>query len=117
MRLDRGVRIFTPTTIKPYEKVWVPYIDGWYPGVMVDSVSEVEGDYDEPHVVVVEFSVLGQNDSLSGFPLWQLREYKGHLADKGKPDEPVPPTIGRPRGNPAKKLVGILQNGSVRGRC
>ena len=109
MRLDRGTRIFTPSTTKVGERVWAPIYGSWYSGIVYLSFQPET----HAHIIVCTDSGGWGED----VPYWQLRAYKPHLADKGKPDEPCPPTIGRPRGNPATKRVGILQNGGVRGRC
>ena len=107
MRLDRGTRIFTRCTTKPGQPVWVPDGIAWWPGTVSDREPFESGG---GWWVGVRFE-LG---NFIAFPLWQLRERKPSLDGRDKPNEPVPPTHGKPKGI---KLVGILTNGSVRGRC
>lgn len=109
MRYDRGTRIFTYSTTKVGQPVWAPIWRGWYPCKVV-HVSQalaalVQIDCEAPREVRMDSKFI---------PLWQLRERRLHLEGRDKPDEPSPPTHGRPRGI---KLFGILTNGSVRGRC
>lgn len=115
MRLDRGTRIFTRFTTKVGQPVWVPYFllrdRLWLPAI----VRGVAVDPDGTAYADIEFE-KGANDRTSrgDVPFWWLRERKPHLKGRDKPDEPTPPTHGKPKGI---ELVGILTNGSVRGRC
>lgn len=107
MRLDRGIRVFTKYTTRQGIQVWAPESahDGW-------TLCTVDKVFDGGENVAAR--VEREDGVLFVVPLWQLREYRPWLADFGRPDEPVPPTHGAPKGI---ALVGILTSGDVRGRC
>lgn len=107
MRFDRGTTILTATTAKVGTSVWVPYHAGWVLAT-IDKVLPSDGD--RPAIA----RVARHDGVIWAYPLWQLRLHKPHISDGGKPDEPVPPTHGAPRGI---GLSGVLHNGGVKGRA
>lgn len=105
MRYDRGTVMIGRWNAKPGMPVWAPdAVEKTWQATVITFVSDDRAE-------VYGWDLM----TYVTIPLWQLRVRDPYKAGRDKPDEPAPPTLGKPKANAAKVRMGIMTNGDIKG--